>query len=150
LPTGRLLDSQGSASVTKGDSLVSTGVELKCVSVDDEFLSTYGISLAAGRFFSRDIPTDDSLAFIINETAARKIRWTTNYDGIGKDFQYGGVKGKLIGIVTDFHFESLHQEITPMIFYARNGNNLSIKISGDNFRQGIAELEKKWKEFVPL
>lgn len=152
LPTTRLLDSRGEVSVTRGDSLVSTGVELKYVAVDHEFFPTYGVSLAAGRFFSRSIPSDDSLAFMINEAAARKIGWTTNEAGIGKDFLYGDVKGKLIGIVKDFHFESLHQQITPMVFFLGRGGygNLSVKIDGANFQQGIADLEKKWKEFLPM
>ena len=151
LPTGRLLDSQGTVSVTKGDSLVNTGVELKYVAIDHEFFSTYGIPVAAGRFFSRDVRTDDSLAFIINETAARKIGWATSDEGIGKDFKYGSVKGKLVGIVKDFHFESLHQEITPIVFVIDDyaNRNLSVKIDGANFQQGIADLEKKWKEFLP-
>lgn len=152
LPTGRLLDSQGEVSVMKGDSLVGTGVGLKYVAVDHEFFKTYGIQMAAGREFSRDIPSDDSLAFIINEAAARKIGWTTNEEGVDKDFLYGGTRGKLIGIVKDFHFESLHQEITPMVFFiSRSGfGNLSVKIDGKNFQQGVEELSKKWKEFLPI
>jgi putative ABC transport system permease protein len=150
LPTGRLLDFAGPASVTKGDSLVSTGVTPKSVAVDYEFFSTYDIPLAAGRFFSRNIPSDDSLAFVINETAAHKFGLTV-HQGVGKDFKYGDVKGTLIGIVKDFNFESLHQEIAPMVFFIGDGSNrnLSVKIDGANFQQGLADLEKKWKEFLP-
>ena len=152
LPTGRLLDSQGEPSVMKGDSLVGSGVGLKYVAIDHEFFNTYDIKMAAGRPFSKDIPTDDSLAFIINEAAARKIGWKTNEEGIDTDFLYGGTKGKLIGIVKDFHFESLHQEITPMVFFISpfGYNNLSIKIDGGNFQEGIAALSKAWKEFLPI
>jgi putative ABC transport system permease protein len=152
LPTGRLLDSQGEASVMKGDSLVGTGVGLKYVAVDHEFFKAYNIEMAAGRAFSKDITSDDSLAFIINEAAARKIGWATNEEAIDKDFLYGGTRGKLVGIVKDFHFESLHQEITPMVFFiSRFGyGNLSIKIDGGNFKQGIADLSKQWKEFLPI
>ena len=152
LPTGRLLDSQGNASVMKGDSLVDSGVGPKYVAADHEFFDTYNIKIAAGRNFSKSIPTDDSLAFIINEAAIRKIGWKSNEEGLNGDFQYGGTKGKLIGVVKDFHFESLHQEITPMIFLISKGNynNISVKIAGESMQEGIEHLQKVWKEFLPL
>ena len=152
LPTGRLLDSQGNASVMKGDSLVDSGVGPKYVAADHEFFDTYNIKIAAGRNFSKSIPTDDSLAFIINEAAVRKIGWKSNEEGLNGDFQYGGTKGKLIGVVKDFHFESLHQEITPMIFLISKGNynNISVKIAGESMQEGIEHLQKVWKEFLPL
>ena len=57
----------------------------------------------------------------------------------------------MIGIVKDFHFESLHEEITPMIFLQRNNNYnvLSIKIAGNEMQNGLAHLEKVWKTFLP-
>ncbi len=152
LPTGRLLDSQGEARVMKGDSLVNSGVSMKSVAVDYEFFNTYNIGLATGRSFSKAIPNDDSLAFIINEAAVRKIGWKSNTEGIDKDFQYGGTRGKLIGVVKDFHFESLHQEIIPMIFFINqnNYNNISVKIAGNNMQDGLEHLQKVWKEFLPV
>src|SRR6185295_11789146 len=152
LPTGRLLDSMGEPRIMKGDSMVGSGVSLKYIAVDYEFFDTYGIRMAAGRDFSKSIPTDDSLAFIINESAARKMGWKTNEEGIDKDFQYNNKNGKLIGIVSDFHFESLHQEIAPMIFLPRQGNynNLTIKISGDNLQAGLEHVQKVWKDFLPI
>lgn len=149
LPTGRLLDSQGTASIMIGDSLTNTGVGLKYVSVDYEFFPTYGIGIAAGRNFSKDVPTDDTLAFIVNETAAKKLGWKSNEEGIDKDFLYGGTKGKLIGVVKDFHFESLHQEITPMVFFVNRYNNLSVQIDSRNFQAGIEAVQKVWQRFLP-
>jgi putative ABC transport system permease protein len=155
LPTSRLLDWWGGVSVTKGDNLVDTGVVPKSLAVDYEFFSTYGIPLLAGRSFSHAIASDhsdDSPAFVINETAARRIGWKSLDEGIGKDFKYGDKKGKLIGIVKDFNFESLHQEILPMVFFIgdESNRNLSVNIDGAHFQQGIADLEKKWKAFLPL
>lgn len=152
VPTGRLLDDQGTPSIVKGDSLFDSGIPTKYVTTDYEFLNTFGIELTAGRNFSKEIPTDDSLAFIVNEAAIRKYGWRNPEEGINKDFVYGGTKGKLIGVVKDFHFESLHQEIIPMIFFPtvpNNYNNLSIKISGTEVQQGLEYLGKVWKEFLP-
>lgn len=152
IPTGRLLDSNGAASILIKDSLTNTGVTLKMLGIDYEFFDTYGIPLASGRFFSKSIPTDDTLAFIINETAARKMGWKTNEEGIDQDFLYGGVRGKLIGIVKDFHFESLHQDYVPMCFFINENfyNNLSVKFASRNSQEALQHLEKTWRSFLPI
>jgi hypothetical protein len=146
-----LLDSQGPPLVTIGDSLVNSTITTKMVMTDPEFFKTYGIEMAAGRDFSKSIPTDDSLAFIINETAANMYGWKNIGDGLDKDFSYGGTKGKLIGVVKDFHFESLHQPIIPLVFFERKQsyNDLSVKIAGNQITQGLEHIEKVWKEFLP-
>jgi len=152
IPTGRLLDSQGGLMIMKGDSLVPSGVGLKYVGADDQFFDTYGVEFAAGRNFSKSIPTDDSLAFIINEAAARAIGWKTNEEAVDTDFQYGGTRGKLIGIVKDFHFESLHQRVVPMVFIpsSQSGvNYLAVKIAGNEMNEGVAHLEKIWRNTLP-
>jgi putative ABC transport system permease protein len=152
IPTGRLLDSQGAPSVMKGDSLVPTTVTLKYVSIDEEFFDTYGVKVVAGRNFDKSIPTDDSLAFIINEAAVKELGWNSPEEGIGQDFQYGGTRGKLIGVVNDFHFESLHQRVVPLIFVPREqagANFLAVKIATDKLQEGIAHLEGIWKTMLP-
>ena len=150
IPTGRLLDSYGSARVLKGDSLVDAQVDLKTIITDTEFFDTYSIAISQGRKFSKDILTDDSLAFIINEAAAKEIGWKNPEEYLDKEFLYADVKGKLIGIVKDFNFESLHQQIRPMIFWQRpNYNALSIKINSAAMKEGLAQLEKVWKSFLP-
>jgi putative ABC transport system permease protein len=152
IPTNRLLNSAGPPSIMKGDSLINSTVETKMVYADPEFFKTYNMMFAAGRDFDKAIKTDDSLAFIVNEAAVDKYGWKNAGEGIDKDFAYGGTKGKLIGVVKDFHFESLHQQIVPIVFFqvqSGNYNDLSVKIAGDNFQEGVAYLEKVWKEFLP-
>jgi putative ABC transport system permease protein len=151
VPTGRLLDSYGDPSIMKGDSMVRVDINLKTIVVDEGFFDTYGITMAAGRNFSKEVSTDDSLAFIINEAAAKAFGWTDLKHSVGQEFEYADVRGKLIGIVSDFHFESLHQRIVPMIFLQRNNryNALSVRINSNDMTQGLQVLEKKWKEFLP-
>lgn len=149
IPTGRLLDSQGSPRIANGDSLVNTEITTKNVRVDEDFFPTYDIPVIAGRNFSKSVSTDDSLAFIINETAAKAYGLTTPEEGINKDFAYGGVTGKLIGVVQDFHFESLHQDIIPIVFHQGRSNAISVKIAGNNIQEGLQQIEKVWNEFLP-
>lgn len=148
IPTGRLLDSNG-AQVQKGDTLASTDVVIKNVRVDHTFFDTYGITLLSGRNFSREIKSDDSLAFVLNESAVKMIGWSAD-DAIGKVFQYGDSKGQVISVVKDFHFESLHEPIVPLVFHISPFyNRFSIAIAGNNMQTGIAHVEKVWKEFLP-
>jgi putative ABC transport system permease protein len=150
IPTTRLLNSFGSPSIMKGDSLVNSSVETKMVYTDHEFFKTYNVDVVAGRDFDKSIKTDDSLAFIINEAAAREYGWKDFNAAINKDFQYGGVRGKLIGIVKDFHFESLHQQIVPIVFYPQSRyRDLSVKVAGNHTEEAIAHLEKVWRDFLP-
>ena len=96
IPTGRLLDAMG-ASMKSGDTMAPVNVDIKFVSADHDFISTYGIKMVAGRNFSRDFSMDTS-AFLINEAAVKVLGFKNNEDAIGKDFGYGGRKGKLIGV----------------------------------------------------
>jgi len=151
IPTGRLLDSSGPPLITKGDSLVNSSVTTKYVAIDHEFFRTYGMEMEAGRDLSKTILTDDSLAFIINETAAKAYGWNNINEGLDKDFSYASIKGKLVGVVKDFHFESLHQPIIPLVFFSRPGiySDLSIRIAGNQVSSGIEHVEKVWKGFLP-
>jgi putative ABC transport system permease protein len=151
IPTGRLLDSSGPPLITKGDSLVNSTVTTKYVAIDEEFFRTYGIEMAAGRDLSKENVNDDSLSFIINETAAKAYGWKNPTEGLDKDFSYADIKGKLVGVVKDFHFESLHQSIIPIVFWSRPGifSDLSIRIAGNQMQEGLAHVEKVWREFLP-
>jgi len=126
--------------------------DIKFVSVDQDFIPTYDIKMAAGRNFSRDFSTDTS-SFLINEAAAKVLGFKKDEDVIGKDFGYGGRNGKLTGVFHDFHFESMHQQIAPMVLFlprnARNYGKISIKVSGANLPAVLSHIENTWKKFLP-
>lgn len=152
IPSGRLLDSQGAATVIQGDSTAPSTSTLKSVSIDHHFIPTYKIALAAGRNFSREYSTDTT-AFILNASAAKAIGFNDLQSAIGKQLQYGGRKGQVVGVVKDFNFESVHQSILPVIFYMPRQetfyNNLSVKVNGANLKEGLAHIEKVWNQFLP-
>ena len=124
--------------------------DIKFVSADHDFISTYGIKVIAGRGFSRDYSLDTS-AFLINEAAAKVLGFKNNEDAIGKNFGYGNRRGKLIGIFNDFHFESLHQKITPLVLLvprrAGSYGRISIKISGSNIPAALDRIEINMEKF---
>ncbi len=152
IPSGRLLD-ESNASVMNGGAMQPIKIDLKFITTDYGFIPAYGMQLAAGRNFSRAYITDTA-NYIINETAVEQLGWKTPQNAVGKDLSYGNVKGKVIGVVKDFHFESLHQKIIPLLFQLpapQSGyyNNMSIKIDGNNIRSAIGTIETTWHKYLP-
>jgi putative ABC transport system permease protein len=152
VPTGRLLDNMGAYTLA-GDSLRPVTTDIKFVSSDQDFTSTFGIPMIAGRYFSRDYGTDTA-SFVINESSVKALGWKNANEAIGKDFKYGNQKGHIIGVINDFHFESMHQAIVPMIMVMfppsqAYYNNLSIKIAGNSISSALSYMEKTWKKYFP-
>jgi len=153
IPSQRLLDSYGAATVQLRDSLAPSPVALKTMPVDHDFIDTYQIELLAGRNFSREYSTDDTTAFIINEAALKAFGWKTAQEAVGRQFNYAGRNGYLIGVLKDFHFESMHEEIVPVVLLVprrtQTYHNLSVKVSGSDLPGTLDMLEKTWAKFVP-
>jgi putative ABC transport system permease protein len=151
IPTGRLLDAMD-ARMTSGDTLAPVTADIKFVSADEDFIPTYGVKIIAGRGFSRDFGMDTS-SFLINEAAAKVLGFRSNDEVLGKNFGYGNRKGKLVGVFNDFHFESMHQKIVPLVLLVpKNANNygrVSIKVSGSNIPAALSHIENTWKKYLP-
>jgi putative ABC transport system permease protein len=120
--------------------------------VDYDFIDLYGIKILKGRNFSRDFPSDKQGAYLLNETAVKSLGWEAP---IGRDFFGEGdekSRGKIVGIVKDFHLLSLHNKIEPLYFYLKPGiesDYLSVKIRGNNIPVTIKFLEENMKIFSP-
>ncbi|MES1215877.1 MAG: FtsX-like permease family protein [Bacteroidota bacterium] len=152
IPSGRLLDNMG-ASAMNGDSLQPVVTDIKYVNTDYDFASTFGMQLASGRYFARNYGTD-TLNYVLNQSAVKAIGWKTDEEAVGKGFKYGGVSGHIIGVLKDFHFESMHQPIVPMVFIMLPPsntyfNNLSVKIGGGNTSAAMSAMERTWKKYFP-
>lgn len=150
VPSGRLLDSAG-ARVYKNGKESPVGFRIANLRVDHDFFVTFGIKLAAGRFFSEIIATDADQAFIINEAAVRQLGWDSPEKAIAKKFDYGSRKGRIVGVVKDFHFESIHQRIAPMVFYINPNSyhQLSIRLTPGRIPETLSFLQTFWQEFRP-
>jgi putative ABC transport system permease protein len=118
------------------------------IAVDPDFLETFGIELLSGRNFAEDLPADSHGANLINEAAAKKIGWALP---IGKQFEIIGIgKGSIIGVVKDFHFFSLHQQIEPLALaiYPEGYEFFSVRIRPDSVSKTLAYLGDTWKKFA--
>jgi putative ABC transport system permease protein len=142
------LDSSG-ARVISGTIEAPVNFRIANVRVSYDFIPTFEIEMAAGRNFSRDFPTDPQEAFVLNEAAITKLGWTAE-EAVGRAFKYGRRDGRIIGVVKDFHFESLHQEIAPIVFYLEPEFRLvSLRIRPESIPETMAFLKEKWNELRP-
>ena len=118
--------------------------------IDDDFLRTYDLNVLAGRDFSAERPTDRTAAFVINEAAAQHLGWT---DPLGKQLKWGVTQkwGAVIGVVEDFHFQSLHHQIDPLVLHIEPNwyRHISVKTTTDELVQTLAQLEAVWHRFSP-
>lgn len=119
--------------------------------IDYDFIKQYGLQMVAGRAFSTAFPSDSTKAFIINETASRELGYVHPQDAIGRNFQQWGRQGQIIGVVKDFHFQSLQQDVKEMDLRInpKNINVFTVKIKGGQIPQTMAALESKWKSLEP-
>lgn len=111
-----------------------------------ELISTMGIEFKEGRDFSKEMITDSS-AIIFNETAIELMRIE---DPIGKKIKLWGDERRIIGVTKDFHYQSLHSEVSPAFFIL--GQYLwmgQIRIKGDNTQETLAAIDELHTEFNP-
>ncbi|MFC3196078.1 ABC transporter permease [Parapedobacter deserti] len=150
IPTGRLLDGQG-ASVSRGGELAPVGAIIKGLAIDERFIPTYRIELAAGRNFSDARPSDRTGAFLLNEAAVKMLGWATPEEAIGNTFVYGDAKGTIIGVTKNFHFESLHQQVVPLTMGMQTAGYSwwSVRLTEGDARTALSHLEAVWKAHFP-
>ena len=116
--------------------------------VDFDTFDTFKLQMAAGRPFQKELATDATQAFIVNETAVKAMGM---HDPVGKKFSWNRRNGRIIGVVKDFHNRSLHQEIQPFAFLISPPwySYLSIRINPAASAEALQFLENKWKELRP-
>ena len=133
---------------------ITNNLSISNLLVSYGFDSTYRIKMAAGRFFSRALPAD-SAACVINETAVRQLGITD--DPIGKilirltDKPGKKINYKIIGVVKDFHFETLENPIRPLVMVLMPGNfegYLTVRLTPENQDSTIQYLKTLWEEYT--
>lgn len=135
---------------------------VKSMLIDDDFAPMIDFHLKEGRFFSKE--TSDSLNIILNETAVKTIGLK---DPVGQrlsntDLFRGNPELQndrlftIIGVVSDFHFQSLRDEITPLVIFNLevfnqhpNSRFIAIRVKGGMQQEALAKIDAVWKELVP-
>lgn len=122
--------------------------------IDNDFLNTYRIKLKEGRPLSYGFY--DSLSIIINESAVKKLQLSNplSVRFIQPDTFPDRSILNVVGVVEDFHFQSLHEDINPYAFLLKPawwnwGGYISVRISPENMKQTISNIENTWKKYTP-
>ena len=140
----------GNINVFMGSGTGEKSFNLQCIYVDMDFLKTMDIRLKEGRQF---LQGDMGKSCIINEAAMEQYGWDDLENRKFNNMQEGGIQ--VIGVVQNFHVESLRSKIQPvcLIFVnkdiAKNLSNVSIRLTGGNIDIKMKDLEKVWKSFIP-
>lgn len=121
------------------------------IHTDEKYLDVFNIPLRAGRFYQQSA---DSINLVINETAARSLGWKSADDALGKRLLLpGNFPVTVTGVVKDFHFGSMKNQITPIMFMHVDLSNvyrlLCFKVKPGNMGKSVEALQKKWSQLLP-
>ena len=128
---------------------------------DQDYVKTLGLHIIAGRDFSREMATDATEGFIINETAVKEWGLGSPEKAIGHpvywdewaptDSLHPVKKGKVIGVVQDFHYKSLHEKVTASVIqvYPQVTYTVAAKLKTAGMTNTLAFIKDKWSQFVP-
>ena len=141
LPTSNL------SALNYVDAGLSKNIETQFWPVDADYISTMGMKIVQGRNFRADVLSDSS-SVVINETMAKRI----GYKGDGTDVINDIKKNlKIIGVVKDFNFASLRNNVTPLVLAMRDDwmASLSVRMNTGNLTRLMQQIADKWKELAP-
>ena len=119
--------------------------------VDADYLKVHGIKLIAGENFGIYAASDSIRPIILNQNAITQFGWGDARSAIGKPFKMGGQNGKVIGVVEDFHFNTLQHLISPLAIYpsGERFSRITLKADGSNIAGVTAWLTNTWKKNFP-
>ncbi len=132
------------------------GKRCRIFGIDEKFVPDYGLSLAAGRNFDKDKPatpdTTQIVSLIVNETAAKVLGFATANDAINKRVHGAGYNCRIVGVLNDYHQQSLQYNYDPIVFYPeqlQNMNSFSLKLNTSNIQQVLAIAKQIWNKQFP-
>ena len=127
---------------------------IKTFSTDRYFVRTYQMKILTGRDFNPQLETDLSDAVIINEAAAKSINWSSE-EAIGREFNLRGTR-RVIGVIKDFHYSSLKNQLDPMAFVPNpmpfsSGSSfyISMSLNTADISNALNQIENSWKKIIP-
>ena len=135
----------GIRRVVHPEGEAETEWQMQSYGIDEHFLKTYGMELVAGRNLRpRDVDRD---ALLLNETAVRQLGWK---DPIGKRIDLeNAMTGYVVGVVKDFHTQSLHNPVAPVVLHHWDQHTITARIHQSDVKGALAYLKETWGRFLP-
>jgi putative ABC transport system permease protein len=150
----------GEVGGSSGFRLISSNEDKRCrdFGIDEKFIPHFNLSLVAGRNFDKDKPfTEDTTKttnVIINEAAAKIFGFARSQDALNKILVTGGgsLRCKIIGVMKDYHQQSLQYNFDPIVYYPEQHiymSNFSLKLDTKNVSQVVDRAKKTWSAAFP-
>jgi putative ABC transport system permease protein len=123
--------------------------------IDYDFFKAFGIELAAGRLLSPEFPSDSAQAFVLNEAAVKDFGYGSAAAAVGQSFIWLGKgpknakRGTVVGVVKDFHFRPLYEEIKATVFHLmpHRMNFAIMRVAPNGMETALAALKAAWPAF---
>ncbi len=127
----------------------SLKVDVTYMEADDGYVDTMGMNIIQGRNLSKEFPTDKTESFLINEELARLMGYE---DPIGKSFSFWDQKGKIVGVIENFHFQPLRRKIEPLVmrWSQLNWTNfLFLRVAPEGIAKTLGTVQGNWEKIMP-
>ena len=138
--------------ISRQQGMNEEGQTMYILAADYDFAETYGLEMVTGRALSEEYPSDDTSAFVINEAALKALGWQTPDEALGQELtrQFSDTR-EVVGVVKDFHFQSLQHSIDPIVFQIRQSwyGYVSVRIGTDDVPATMAAIDAVWQTFSP-
>lgn len=126
----------------------ATKILFENIRVDEEFQKTMGFEIAAGRWFSKDFGADTT-KIIVNEKAVKAMGFTTE-EALGETIKLWGQHDlQIIGVVKDFHFQSIHTEVDPAFFWLRSTWQVAARLQAGSELATMEQVKQLYEKFAP-
>lgn len=138
------------AYITKADGRQVFG-EMDLLMVDEDFFGLYDLQVLAGRVFSDAFSQDTAGALILSRSAVDILGFQNPEEVIGLEFSQWEWQGRVVGVVEDFNFHSLHQRPGPMTFQLQPSlfEKVTVALNISDLKASLRELENKWSALLP-
>ncbi len=119
--------------------------------VDYDYIDQLAMKVIAGRTFSEEFATDSTEAMVVNQRTIKLLGYSDPKEALGAKFDQWGQQGQIIGVIQDFHFRSLAQNIAPLTMRMAEGATdvLTVKIDSKNIQGTVAAIEDQWARILP-
>jgi len=141
----------GSTGLTSQDSDIKDRFNVQYIFADNDFLDAMDIELLAGKAGVPPITEDTVRGYVVNETLIGRLAWDNPEEAIGKRITVNESEARIMGVVKDFHTQSLHQQIKPIAiaYGVRRYPYLGVKYKTDGLQASVAQMETSWKSLFP-
>ena len=145
-------DESGYYMIPEGAEL-DNAPRLRVVTADFDFIKEYGIKMAAGRPFQRELGTDEREAYVINLAGVKELGFASPDEALGKSYMatYHRLTKKIVGVTENFHIRGMQEEVEPLLLDIENSlfDTITLSITVEKMNELMGFIENTWRRHFP-